>query len=235
MSKTIAQPERFLLGRGSRKLRSRIFTFSLPAISTCPGKSQLCREACYATKGQLGMKSNNFNQRRIASRRKGFVRRIVREIQQRYARIVRIHVSGDFYSALYVRKWIQIARACPDTRFFAYTRSWRVSEMSADLVKLSRLKNVRLWYSCDQETGMPEKVPKRVRVAYMSMSDEDSPGQGSDLVFRVRRDTVKKRMSGVLVCPTENGVTHVQCETCQLCSYPEKNDPRRFALPMVAA
>ena len=50
---------------------------------------------------------------------------MIAEVHRRWAGCVRIHVSGDFNSAEYVRKWVAIARACPTTRFYAYTRSWR--------------------------------------------------------------------------------------------------------------
>jgi hypothetical protein len=39
------------------------------------------------------------------------------------AGVVRIHVSGDFYSQTYFDAWLEVARRRPDTLFYAYTKS----------------------------------------------------------------------------------------------------------------
>jgi hypothetical protein len=39
------------------------------------------------------------------------------------AGIVRIHVSGDFFSPAYFRAWISVAQCHPDRHFYAYTKS----------------------------------------------------------------------------------------------------------------
>jgi hypothetical protein len=41
----------------------------------------------------------------------------------REARLVRIHVSGDFFSAAYFQAWCDVARERPDCVFYAYTKS----------------------------------------------------------------------------------------------------------------
>jgi hypothetical protein len=47
------------------------------------------------------------------------------KVIERCAR-VRIHVSGDFFSAEYFRAWCQIAAAHPDKVFYAYTKSLKI-------------------------------------------------------------------------------------------------------------
>src|SRR5262249_47399690 len=154
------------------------------------------------------------------SEEEGFAARIVSEIRRRWVACVRIHVSGDFYSADYIRKWIAIARACPATRFFCYSRSWRRADLAEALAELSRCRNVRRWYSCDHDTGIPADVPRRVKLAWMQTSADDLPPR-ADLVFRVHklRKTVAKRVSLALVCPVENGATghRTDCGRCRLC------------------
>ena len=44
---------RFLLTRGNGKLGEAIHAFSLPAVSTCPGRSALCERHCYARHGRF--------------------------------------------------------------------------------------------------------------------------------------------------------------------------------------
>src|ERR1017187_7245544 len=139
MSEVVSSSSGFLLGRGNRKLGTQILTFSLPAVSTCPGKSEMCESVCYATRGHMGMAIRPFTKRLKASKKGSFHLRMIDEISRRKPRTVRIHVSGDFYSAGYVRKWAAIAAACPDTHFYAYTRSWRVPEIRQALNKFSRL------------------------------------------------------------------------------------------------
>jgi hypothetical protein len=38
-------------------------------------------------------------------------------------KIVRVHVSGDFYSQAYFDAWMEVARRTPDKLFYAYTKS----------------------------------------------------------------------------------------------------------------
>ena len=124
---------RNLLQQGNAKLGEGIYTFSLPAITTCPGASPVCRKECYALRGRFHFLRRAYRRYLAASREEGFPARMIGEIRRRWAGCVRIHVSGDFYSAEYVRKCVAIAQACPGTRFFAYTRSWRVADIAEAL------------------------------------------------------------------------------------------------------
>lgn len=235
---------RLVVRKGNTKLGRRVLTFSLPAARSCPGRSALCEKSCYALRGHFVMPGPRamFQRNLRASRRPGFGRRLAREILTSGAQLVRLHVSGDIYSARYCAQLRVCARLCPDKTFLLYTRSWRVPEIYAELVKLARLRNVRLWFSADKETGLPPRLPRRVRVAWMAVSESDPVPPGVDLVFldyNMRRK-VRKRAGGALVCVKENG-THAQttCAQCRLCwaslEQEPHMDPRRFALPLVAS
>ncbi len=207
-----------MLSKGNSKLGKRIHTFSLEAGVTCGGKTKLCTKHCYAAKGFFCMPSvlEGYRRNLKASERADFVAVMVTEIREKGCTVVRIHVSGDFYSAEYVGKWMEIIRQCPGVRFYAYTRSWRVAEIRPELVQLSHLRNVRLWFSCDSESGTPKRVPKRVRLAWMQTEHDDARG---DLIFRVEalRPVVAKRIGLTMVCPVENGVTKTDCGKCGVC------------------
>ena len=215
-----AQTVRNLLQQGNTKLGEGIYTFSLSAVTTCPGSSPACRRECYALRGRFIFLRRAYRSYLAASHEEGLAARMIAGIRRRWAGCVRIHVSGDFYSAEYVRKWAAVARACPATRFFAYTRSWRRADIAEALAELSRCRNVRLWYSCDCDTGIPARVPRRVRLAWMQTSADDLPPR-ADLVFRVHRlrKTVAKRVALAVVCPVENGATghRTDCGRCRLC------------------
>jgi len=242
----VASKLSFLLNQGNTKLGRSIFTFSLPAVVTCPGRSTLCSKACYALRGEKRFPSlkASYKKRYTASKQANFTAKMIQEIQLLECDIVRIHVSGDFYSPNYVARWIEIARSCPGTKFYAYTRSWRDPAILRELQKLAKVKNVRLWFSCDAETGLPRtRMSSRIRVAWMLSSPDEvlpsSPSVRADLVFRVHRSTVSKKTQGTLVCPSENGVStkkngSVTCEKCGLCwDDLNRKDSRRFLLPLI--
>ena len=52
------------------------------------------------------------------------------------------------------------------------------------LVALADRPNVRVWFSCDAETGLPLDLPPGVRVAYLQTNHHKEPT--GDLIFRVR-------------------------------------------------
>ena len=213
---------RDLLTRGNGKLGEGIHAWSLPAVETCPGRSDLCSRVCYARSGRFHTRTM---QARLAenlavTRADDFVPRIIAEITRRGVHTLRIHVSGDFYDAGYVAKWAAIARRCPRTTFYAYTRSWRVPSILPALVSLADRPNVRLWFSCDSETGLPLDLPPGIRVAYLQTDRHEEPT--GDLIFRVRplRGLPIPHPTPAVICPTEvtaPRTTHVTCTSCRLC------------------
>jgi hypothetical protein len=112
---------------------------------------------------------------------------------------VRIHSSGDFYSPEYVRFWRSIVQAAPTTRFWAYTRSWRVKELLAVLNELRAEPNVQLFASWDET--MPDP-PDGWRVSMVV----DTPDEQS--VFAPSR-----------ACPEQTGELP-NCASCGYCIAP---------------
>ncbi len=153
-----------------------------------------------------------------------FVPAMVHEINANYARVVRIHVSGDFYSHEYIRKWTVIVRRCPQVRFFAYTRSWRKDSLFEPLLTLSKQRNVQLWFSEDSETG-PSPPVVGIRRAFLvtDSTDEAAVSGAMDLVFRDTKHVratggPMKRINETLVCPHENGTeVKLSCSSCKIC------------------
>jgi hypothetical protein len=213
-----------VLQPGNGKL-GKIHTFSVPAGSCCPGQTTVCAKQCYAKAGRFRLENvkRHHIENLALARQPDFVTRMCQEIVAKHVTRVRIHTAGDFFDWQYVEDWMRIAEMSPGVVFYAYTRSWRESEILPMLIELSRLPNVKLWWSVDSEThavnGPPPAVPG-VRVAYMAVTDDEPVPDYANLVFRVRRRTVQKRSNGVLVCPAENGVKttkKVHCITCRLC------------------
>jgi hypothetical protein len=111
-------------------------------------------------------------------------------------------------------------RRVPTVQFFFYTRSWQVPSIRRVLLRMVQLPNVRAWFSCDRDTGVPDHIPAGVRLAWLMTSHDDLPPH-ADLVFRTLplRRTVLKRVGLALVCPTENGATghRTDCGRCGIC------------------
>jgi len=129
-----------VMSDGNKKLKgnSRIsfLIWNLPAVITCPYRTNNCERFCYATKAEkaypdcLPARTRNFEM----SRRPDFVDRMIYTIKVELDRpknknkkiVFRIHESGDFYNKAYVDKWLSIIRHFEnDNRivFVAYTKS----------------------------------------------------------------------------------------------------------------
>lgn len=208
---------------GNTKLGPLVHGWSIPAGLTCPGESLLCSSRCYAKKGLFYMPTVAAAHKRnlVMAKSPEFTDWMKHELKRNCVRVMRVHVSGDFFNITYTRQWYDIMAATPDVQFFMYTRSWRIEELLPDLIGLSQLPNVALWWSIDRQTG-PAPLIHGVRRAYMAINDVDArlAPNDCDLVFRDLRKTVMKRANGVMVCPTENGVQgklHHTCTTCGFC------------------
>jgi hypothetical protein len=155
-------------------------------------------------------------------------------------KVVRLHTGGELYSARYTRQWHRIASWLPQVQFFTYTRSWQIPALKEEIVRLASLPNVRVWYSCDRETGIPAAVPSRVRLCWLMTHPEEVPPQPVDLVFRVKRLRKQPldRLQGTRICPDENGKQYARpphCESCGHCWRPLPSDHSggRMALPLL--
>ena len=123
----------------SSKFSVRLFNFGIPAYKsgsgeiTCPMAGS-CIKFCYAKKGAFTWPNvkRAYNNRYELSKTDKFVPKINADIVIKEPEYVRIHDSGDFYSAEYLDKWRSIAIHNPHVRFYAYTNCIRMVK-NADL------------------------------------------------------------------------------------------------------
>nr|WP_315853254.1 hypothetical protein [Limnoglobus roseus] len=211
---------RGLLLQGNQKLGSSIHHFDLPAVVTCPGRSPVCESACYCRRGRYLFKpvkdrlAWNYDQ----SQRDDFVKRVIAEVRSKGVIVLRAHCSGDLYSKAYAEKWLAIMRACPKVRFYLYTRSHRIDDIAPVLAEMAQLRQARIWYSIDGDTGVPASIPPGVRLAYLQVGEDEQP-ELVDLLFRVRR-LRKKRIPLSVLCPNEGPsekAKDVNCGNCRKC------------------
>lgn len=166
---------------GNSKLAPNIFTFSLPAGYACPGshacRSQAvktsegfrikdgpnCQFRCFAAIDEV-LKPNvreqrwhNFNLLKGKSLSE-MVELITASLPHPHWKfIVRLHVSGDFFSQDYFDAWLAVIRQHPATLFYAYTKSlpfWLLRQgMIPDNLKLVASRGGK-WDSLIEEKGL---------------------------------------------------------------------------------
>jgi len=143
------------LSHGNSKIFKALI-WNLPAGKTCPGATELCKKGCYAKASEIRFPNVVPQSRKRnldTSRTKTFVEDMVAAINCSSYEKFRIHESGDFYSQKYLDDWTKIIKQCPDTIFWAYTKSYKL-----DFSKILKLKNVVMRYSVDAST---EHLPKQ--------------------------------------------------------------------------
>lgn len=137
--------QKLIFGKGNAKLSKEIYTFSLPAGFTCPG-AHLCASYADRTSGKITDGKNMWFRCFAASQESTFpnvraarwhnfdllakvkndsfsMASLILSSLDTSAKIVRIHVSGDFFNAQYFRAWCYVAMHRPETKFYAYTKS----------------------------------------------------------------------------------------------------------------
>ena len=115
----------------SKENKSKILNFSIPAFKTRSGKTTCpfaggCQKYCYAQKGnytRFPIVQELMEQKYLLSKQDNFNTLMNEEIKKKKPTHVRIHDSGDFYSPLYLQKWIDISTDNKDVIFYAYTKS----------------------------------------------------------------------------------------------------------------
>lgn len=206
-------------GRGNTKLgMDGVYTYSrLPGRvgGTCPGATPECQDICYA------MRVIKTPPVWDVWARNSEAKRLPEEPLPPDAKIVRIHVGGDFDTTYYIDQWYWVARKHPDVRFFGYTRSWRVLELLARLERLRALPNVQLFASMD--AGMTELPPPGWRRAWLEDDPRaivgGGPGAEQGLEHWLGEGMHNfKAVDGrpVYVCPEETG-RKANCQECNYC------------------
>lgn len=125
-------PPKQLFTSNAKLKRDGIYSFGIPAFRsasgfvTCPAAAK-CIKGCYARNGFYVMPSVKAAQElRLALTLDAefFIAIADTEIRKRKIKRLRIHDSGDFYSAEYRDTWFKIMHLNPDTAFYAYTKNW---------------------------------------------------------------------------------------------------------------
>tara|TARA_R110000744_G_scaffold134893_1_gene244164 strand:+ start:689 stop:1357 length:669 start_codon:yes stop_codon:yes gene_type:complete len=172
-----------------------IYTFSIPAGTSCPfaveckttadkawgtitdGANQKYR--CYAASDEArspqvrAARHWNFELLRRETEEEMF-HRIQASIPKK-AKIVRIHVSGDFFNQRYFNAWARVARSNPSILFYAYTKSlkyWIDGDETPS--------NLKLTASWDNSNSFVIEM-KNLKYARVVFSEEEAAKLGLEI------------------------------------------------------
>jgi hypothetical protein len=140
-------------------------SFSIPATLTCPGKQGDICDQCYASRGKYALPET---ERAQAARwywvfnDRTWYQTMIKLINHPYnsrspMALFRIHDSGDFYNRRYAREWLRVVESCPETQFWAPTRSYRFGW--PELLAMSALPNASVRPSAYNFEDLPPQVP----------------------------------------------------------------------------
>lgn len=172
-------------------------SFSLPtAVCGKGAEEQGCKGGhCYAQKMEQFRKQCviKWGENYEATLQSDFVIRMNQELQKKKPKIVRIHVSGDFYSQAYVDKVFEIARLNPGIQFYTYTKA-----LEFDYSK--RPSNLKILVSDDR----------------LIWKDKHDLLDGvATIIFRSYKGNVIPKGFKVCLNQKTHGVT--LCEKCKMC------------------
>jgi len=173
------------LKKTSKTMGVRVFNFGIPAYKTSEGKitcpfAGVCVKYCYAQKGayRWGNVKPVFEQRYKLTKQDNFVEVMTQEIRAKRCDFVRVHDSGDYYSREYLRKWLQIAKNCPNTKFYSYTNSVRlIKEVELphnyDIIFSDGGKQIDLIEENDRHSKVFDSADDLIKAGYIDASSND--------------------------------------------------------------
>jgi hypothetical protein len=150
---------KWLLTQNSQLKKIGVFNWPLPSavvelpngkfFNVCPS-ARACRALCYARTGTYRfpgvLAAHIRNLTYVLERPQEWAAEMKEELKhKRYqGKHVRLHDSGDFFSADYVRLWLEIIRESPGVTFYAYTKE---VSLFREIVEPNKPENFRFRYS----------------------------------------------------------------------------------------
>ncbi|GEM_PF-1561058 len=194
------------------KFYGSVFVWNLPAVATCPGASGWCLEHCYNADPRTDLFPVDDwakNWWMVINQPQALYDNIVEQLSGcKEPRAVRLHSSGDFFSPDYVEFWTSVARRAKDTVFWAYTRSWTITEIVPSLQRFVSLGNVELFGSWDPT--MAEMPPSSWRRSHVYVDAQEASNH--------RRNDRRG-----LICPEQMNLV-TSCASCGFCMRPISKD-----------
>ncbi len=136
-----------------------VYIFNIPAKDTCTPTSWCLsgrdgKPACYGLRNNFLLPNviNSAKERYEFSKTEEFIPAMISEIHAKKSKYFRLHSIGDFYDLNYVKKIIEIAKACPNTTFRTTTRR---RDLTSVIQELNALPNFIVRESLDKDRPYP--------------------------------------------------------------------------------
>ena len=165
---------------GNTKLENGYGIFSIPAITTCPNSTPICRQLCYAIKAERMYKETRERRARNLQAVKnplffaGMSRGIWELLENpTFSRLFRIHEAGDFFNQEYFDTWLMLISKYPEITFLSFTKSQFI--ICEDLPA-----NFKLYFSIMADTKISLSATKFIMDlprAYAGITPPDSEGR----------------------------------------------------------
>ena len=159
-------------GGKNSKLGEGVYAFSLPHGKdwSCPEATELCESICYVDNYIMRRPRilKSYQENFEIAMRPDFGKILKLTLSLLPSCILRIHVSGDFFSITYIRAWASALKANEHVKPFGFTRSWR-DPKKRKVMEQTGLNRVVL-ASVDDETGpapegwRPATITRAVRI-----------------------------------------------------------------------
>ena len=191
-----------MLSNTVSKLGAYVWCFNIPRSTCVNYRTNLCRVACYANRGNFMRPwiQKVFERNLKESKEPLFVKRICLQIEDILVdtgiKRIRLHSSGEFYSKTYFKKWMKISKTFPSIRFLAYTRNTDINLSPVP-------ENFVIYFSIDEST---KKINKSSRL--YSYLDSSTPG--------IAKHLSKHRVLDGFICNSH-------CYDCDYCFKGKKN------------
>lgn len=177
---------------------ARVFNFGIPAFKsksgfrTCPNAAA-CAVGCYAQSGAyLFSNVAQAFERRLSLIRStpDFEVQVLEELISNNVERLRIHDSGDFFSAAYYLRWRLIMNAMPHVEFYAYTKQVAMFNNLKQRGLIPQNFTVIFSYggkedklidrARDRHASVFETLDELQRAGYSDASDDDSVALGEN-------------------------------------------------------
>ena len=157
----------------SKTSKMPCLSWSLPALSTCPGSRdkkgelvQVC-QGCYATTGFYRMPTVaavREHNRKDWMRADWWTDMVTALEGEKY---FRWFDSGDIYSETLAHRIYLVMQATPNTKHWLPTRSYKIPRIKGWLTKMKRLPNVSVRYSADKVNQFNKRLHGSMVMALM--------------------------------------------------------------------
>lgn len=189
---------------------TRFLIWSITSVKTCPLATAMCIKACYATKAERIYPSvaTRREMNHEASKAETFVADMIDLIEYELSINpkninFRIHESGDFYSAEYLYRWVDIASHFKGNKritFMAYTKSLPFVKRAYDFYGRDEV-NIKFMASVWEDTSK----------AMIKLGDD----LGLNVFTALTKDQFgQKDYSKYFKCPSTASIDSYGCGTC---------------------